>query len=281
MAPDKYISPTEQYNLSVYAQTMVQFKVMLNNPKGESLNKWIERNPGKLHNKRLLYILKNRADESVFKIGIAGELGNPVRRLREYELMYGKTDEPVRDASGTIAKENGKAKINPCSGADLYFLGTTHYNPKVEWRKTAVYQKELFMKRKLRTMPGYKSVARGPERVRATYQQLMKLVRDPNFLRLDEKPGYIRVSKRNPEQRVVQSQDTVVKVIGHRLGAPRQKTRYRVTWSRADAKGNADTDELASFIEKVPGGREQLRLYKRKVQRERKAKKQHDVQWKD
>ena len=43
----------------------------------------------------------------------------------------------------------------------------------------------------------------GPERVRATYQQLMKLVRDPNFLRLDEKPGYIRVSKRNPEQRVV------------------------------------------------------------------------------
>ena len=58
---------------------MVQFKVMLNNPKGESLNKWIERNPGKLHNKRLLYILKNRADESVFKIGIAGELGNPVR----------------------------------------------------------------------------------------------------------------------------------------------------------------------------------------------------------
>ena len=57
---------------------MVQFKTMLDNPKGESLNKWIERNPGKLHNKRLLYILKNRADESVFKIGIAR---NPEQRL--------------------------------------------------------------------------------------------------------------------------------------------------------------------------------------------------------
>ena len=251
---------------------MVKFKVLLKNAKGESLNKWLENHPTALDNSRLIYVLKSRADPSVFKIGIAGELGDPKRRLREYQLMYGNTDEPMRNKQGKLVKENGQVKTNPCSGADLYYLGTTKYNAKVEWRKSAVYEKELFLKRKLKNTPGFSSIRRGPERSRIHYNDLMKLMESKNFLEIDEKPGYIRKSQREPKQRVVQSNDKIVKVIGHRLGARGQKTRYRATWSRPDKKGNPNTDELASFIVAVPGGKEALKAYK---------KHHASVSWKD
>ena len=87
---------------------MVKFKILLKNAKGESLNKWLENHPTALDNSRLIYVLKSRADPSVFKIGIAGELGDPKRRLREYQLMYGNTDEPMRNKQGNSSRNMGR-----------------------------------------------------------------------------------------------------------------------------------------------------------------------------
>ena len=147
----------------------------------------------------------------------------------------------------------------------------------IEWRKSAVYEKELFLKRKLKNTSGFSSVRRGPERSRIQFKDLMNLMESKIFLEIDEKPGYIRKSQRQPKKRVVQSNDRIVKVIGHRLGTRGQKTRYRATWRRPDAKGNPNTDELASFISTVPGGKEALQKYKTRENQGRST----PIQWKD
>jgi len=113
-------------------------------------------------NTRMFYIISPNSEPEVFKIGIAGLDGKPLKRLRDYELYYGKN-----------------VKGNDCLGARVHLIGVSQYNPLVETRKSEIAKLENSIKQWIQRNKRYKS--RGRERTNVNLQKLKQMVLDKNF----------------------------------------------------------------------------------------------------
>jgi hypothetical protein len=146
------------------------------NKKGTSLENWMETNKADIRGKRIFYVLKPNMETNIIKFGIAGA-GSDVKpdqsyaRLKSYLTTYGR-------ASDCKTREQKSA----CKyGVTLYALYGTNYNPKVEEKNSACHQKELYLKRELRS--SILSVGRGDERTNASLGNILKLVGDTHFVK--------------------------------------------------------------------------------------------------
>lgn len=146
------------------------------NKKGTSLETWLETNKANIKGKRILYILKPNMETNVIKFGIAGA-GSDVKpdqsyaRLKSYLTTYG------RKADCKTREQKTSCKY----GVTLYALYGTNYNSNVEEKNSACHQKELYLKRELKS--SILAVDRGDERTNASLGDILKLVGDTHFIK--------------------------------------------------------------------------------------------------
>ena len=161
------------------------------NKKGVSLEKYLSENKDSIKGKRILYVLKPNMETNIIKIGIAGEYAGIDEnashdRLKSYLTSYG------REKDCKTREQKQKCKY----GVLLYALYGTKYNKNVEGKKTAVHQKELYLKRELRE--SIERVGRGTERTDINLNTILKLVADNHFI----KDNPTDVKKNNEKLRV-------------------------------------------------------------------------------
>jgi len=146
------------------------------NKKGTSLEKWMETNKSDIQGKRILYVLKPNMETNIIKFGIAGQ-GSDVNpdqsyaRLKSYLTTYG------RESDCKTREQNKGCKY----GVTLYALYGTNYNSRVQEKNSACHQKELYLRRELKS--SIQSVGRGNERTNASLGQILKLVGDTHFIK--------------------------------------------------------------------------------------------------
>lgn len=168
---------------------------------------------------RVLYLIKPKLDNSLWKIGIAGkDSGKPSGRLRDYLYYYG------------TESEGGE------HGVRIYYLAGTKYDDQVLGKDSIVFRKEKYIKDKFKER--YTRPNRGEERfMLRTLGSLLRSIKDPSNVP-DEQRVNVRRSTRirertDPEE--LNPTDTF-EITGHvHDEADRNKpTKYEIRWSRPD-----------------------------------------------
>ncbi len=175
----------------------------------------VESNQKMIYNMRGFYVVKPNS-ENVLKWGISGLDGKSgtYGRLRQYVNEYGFAED-----------------LNPCAGVKLLYLAGTVYNENVATVNTAVYRKELQIKRHFRSDA---IRGRGFERqFLDRIDELFKLIDDKSNKIWEDIETERRVSERLKEAEI-QPDDRVVKILSHTTkgGKSQAKTKYLVKWNR-------------------------------------------------
>ncbi len=184
--------------------------------KGVELGPWLRNksNYAMLRDMRVMYVLRANIDNSLIKFGIGGvQQGGTSAwgRLHQYVITYGETDE------------------FDCKGVKLFLVVGNKFNPDVEQTNSAIFRKELFLKRELGgdTLPG-----RGTERVTTNLQKLYTMIMDDSNKTFEDIELERRTSERL-KQAEITSEDQVMRVSDHYTAAKgKSKTVYLVHWSR-------------------------------------------------
>ncbi len=184
---------------------------------GAELGDWLALKKTKdlLKDMRILYVLRPNMDSSLIKFGIGGvEHGSTGAwgRLHQYVNYYGTASE-----------------FEVCKGVKLFLVVGNKYNPNVEAKDSAIFRKELFLKRELH---GDTVSGRGTERVLTNLERIYKLVMDKSNKTWEDIEKERRVSERL-EQAQISSEDKVVKITDHTTPSKgKGKTLFRAHWNR-------------------------------------------------
>ena len=191
-------------------------KTLYENKDGIELKPWLDvsSNRDMLKNMRILYVVRANMDKSLIKFGIGGvEHGgtSAFGRLQQYVNYYG---------------EGGEFD---CLGIKLFLIVANTYNPNVEGKDSAIFRKELFLKRQLHgdTLNG-----RGTERVTTNLDKLFGLIFQTSN-KTDEDIELERRTSERLEQAKITTNDKVMKVTAHATPKTgKGVTLYRTHWNR-------------------------------------------------
>jgi len=166
----------------------------------------------------LLYILKSKSENNIFKIGKS----YGVKRLAEYIFYLGNVE-----------------KNNKCSGVELYYLAgvkkTLYTNPN----NSIIFRKETQLKNDLKEY-----LIRGTERFRTTQRQIQKILNKKGFMTEEEIQDNI--------VRTITKDDKVISIIGHIEQKNGKVRKFYLKWNRPYNNDDGITLESIQVIKKLP-----------------------------
>lgn len=216
------------------------------------LEEWLRKHKEELYNHRLLYVLKANMDTNTIKFGIAGvDSGGSsgYGRLHQYVILYGEHN-----------------KSNKCMGVRLFYLLGNKFNRFVTPSNSAVFRKELYIKRELKGK-SETVIERGTERTKIPITRLVNMIENSSNKTSDDIEKEIKRSERIVQSEIKPS-DTVVIILDSINTGKTAKTKYLTEWNRAyvnSKTGEMDntTYEPYSTLEFINNGKEAVAAFKK------------------
>lgn len=191
---------------------------------GMFLEDFIQKYHNILLHKRAFYVVQARIDDgNVCKFGIAGASGrktSTIDRFKKYIIEYGKNTK------------------NKCRGVSIHFCWLVRYNEEVQVNKTRVFQLELNMKRKLKSMGKILTEdMRGSERVRLPPKTVVAMARSliPKMRDVPTQRAAMKTNLTQKQMRKVKKEDKKLIVRGPRKGRGENK-KLDELYDTSDAK---------------------------------------------